>query len=315
MEVLLLISAFLWDILLGEPKLSFHPVAITGKLVEKVDVRVDKRGKIFELAFGGFLVILGILIFLGAFLAIKKVAELLFKDFYSLKVVAEFLISVFFLKSTFAIRSMNEHAKAVFSNLKRDNIPGAKSETSKIVSRNTENLDKPHLISATVESIAENFVDSVLSPFFFFVVAGIEGAILYRVVNTLDAIIGYKNERYIWRGFFAAKLDDFMNLIPARLSIFFITISAVLLGMGGKEALRTLRDFRGVTPSPNSYIPICLFAGALKIKLEKIGFYSIGNFDLPSDEEKIKDALKLLNLSAFILLLVSVITLFIKDLI
>jgi adenosylcobinamide-phosphate synthase len=162
------------------------------------------------------------------------------------------------------------------------------------------NLEKPHIISASVESVAENLVDSIIAPLFFFSVGGIEFAIVYRVVNTLDAMVGYKNEKYRFVGFISAKFDDILSFIPARLSFVFILAAAFILQKNVKDVVKTFLKFRRATQSPNSYVPITAFSGALKIKLEKINYYSIGDFELPKSENKIKEAVYLMLTSALL---------------
>lgn len=308
-EIFVFLGALTFDILFGEPPLKTHPVYITGKILEKIEkIATDKKNmrqkgedmgkKIFELLFGATLIVAGILIYISLYLVSKKIAQKIWES-SGIKVF-EIFVDIFFLKSTFAIKSLKDHAQDVLNSLKKNDIKKARENTSKIVSRNTKELEKPHIISATIESVSENLVDSIIAPLFFFSLAGIKGAIIYRVINTLDAMVGYKNEKYKYIGFIPAKIDDILNFIPARISAIIIIFSAILKKYDWKSGVENLRKFKKATQSPNSWIPITLFSGILKIKLEKIGYYSIGEFELPQSEEKIEEAIKLMITSALV---------------
>ncbi len=297
--VFVFIFSLIFDLVFGEPHRILHPVVITGKAVGKVDSLI-KRGNKFLEFFGGFLLLIfGLSIYLLPYLVLKKIAYYFYMKLENeIFFVLSFVLDVFFLKSTFAIRSLKDHALDVFSALLSDDLALARKKVGKMVSRNVSSLEKPHVISACIESVAENLVDSVIAPLFFFSLGGIELAIVYRVVNTLDAMFGYKNEKYRFVGFIPAKLDDILNFIPARLSFIFILFSAVILRKDAREVIRTFMKFRKATQSPNSYVPIAAFSGALKVKLEKINYYSIGDFDLPNNEKKIKEAVQIMLFSS-----------------
>ncbi|GBD03964.1 Cobalamin biosynthesis protein CobD [bacterium HR19] len=307
-EIFVFLGALIFDILLGEPHIKIHPVYITGKILEKIEkIATDKKNgqkkesriqKTFELLFGAILIAAGILIYLSLYLVSKKIAQKIW-ELADIKVF-EIFVDIFFLKTTFSIKSLKDHAQDVLNSLKKNDIKKARENTSKIVSRNTKELEKPHIISATIESVSENLVDSVIAPLLFFLLAGIEGAIIYRVINTLDAMVGYKNEKYKYIGFIPAKIDDILNFIPARISALIIIFSAILKKYDWKSGVENLKKFKKSTPSPNSWIPITLFGGILKIKLEKIGYYSIGEFELPQSEEKIEEAIKLMMTSSLV---------------
>jgi adenosylcobinamide-phosphate synthase len=308
-EIFVFLGALTFDILLGEPHIKIHPVYITGKILEKIEkIATDKKNmrqkredswnKIFEVIFGAFLIVAGILVYLSLYMVSKKLAQKIGES-SGIKAF-EIFVDIFFLKTTFAIKSLKDHAQDVLNSLKKNDIKEARENTSKIVSRNTKELEKPHIISATIESVSENLVDSIIAPLFFFSLAGIKGAIIYRVINTLDAMVGYKNEKYKYIGFIPAKIDDILNFIPARISALVIIFSAILKGYDWKSGAENLKKFKKATPSPNSWIPITLFGGILKIKLEKIGYYSIGEFELPQSEEKIEEAIKLMMTSSLV---------------
>jgi len=143
-----------------------------------------------------------------------------------------------------------------------------------IVGRDTKNLNEREIIRATVETIAESTVDGIISPLFYAFIGGAPLAVVYKSVNTLDSMIGYRNERYINFGWAAAKLDDFVNFIPARISAIFLPVAAWFSGNSGFNSLRiALRDKKN-NPSPNSGIPEAAFAGALGVQLGGLNFYN-----------------------------------------
>jgi len=306
--VFVLTFSLIFDLVFGEPHRILHPVVITGKVVAKVDSLIKRGNKFLEFFWGFLLLILGLSVYLLPYVALKKILNFFYMRLENeIFFVLSFVLDVFFLKSIFAIRSLKDHAFDVFSALLSDDLALARKNVGKMVSRNVSNLEKPHIISATVESVAENLVDSIIAPLFFFSLGGIELAIVYRVVNTLDAMFGYKNERYRFIGFIPAKFDDILNFIPARLSFIFILLSSIILSKSPKEVLKTFLKFRKVTQSPNSYVPMTAFSGALKIKLEKINYYSIGDFNLPQSEEKIREAAQLMLTSSALFLIFFVI--------
>jgi adenosylcobinamide-phosphate synthase len=299
--IFVFIFSLIFDLVFGEPHRILHPVVITGKAVGKLDSLIKRGNKFWEFLGGFLLLIFGLSVYLLPYITLKKILYFFYMRLENeIFFVLSFILDVFFLKSTFAIRSLKDHALDVFSALLSDDLALARKNVGKMVSRNVSNLEKPHVISACIESVSENLVDSVIAPLFFFSLGGIELAIVYRVVNTLDAMFGYKNEKYRFVGFIPAKLDDVLTFIPARLSFIFILFAAIILRKDAKEVIRTFVRFRKSTQSPNSYIPIAAFSGALEIKLEKINYYSIGDFELPNSEKKIEEAVQLMMLSSLL---------------
>jgi adenosylcobinamide-phosphate synthase len=176
---------------------------------------------------------------------------------------------------------------------------------SYLVSRDTSKLSQSQLISATVESLTENITDSVISPLFYAFILGVPGAIAYRVINTLDAMVGYKNEENKIIGWFPAKLDDLLNYIPARITGILVIIAAMILGMNWRNSyLIMMRDARN-TPSPNSGYSMAAAAGALEIKLNKPGVYQLGDNKFSLNHETIMDAIKLTRVTIFLFVLFS----------
>lgn len=151
--------------------------------------------------------------------------------------------------------------------IKQGNIVEARKRLSWIVGRDTEDLDESEITRATVETIAENTVDGIIAPFFFFIIGGPMGAILYRTANTMDSMLGYKNQKYLYFGRVAARFDDILNWIPARITFVLIVISAFFLRFDAKKAIQIgLRDAKK-HPSPNGGYAEAPVAGALHIRL------------------------------------------------
>ena len=182
----------------------------------------------------------------------------------------------------------------------------AQRELKALVSRDTSKMDKPHMVSAVIESISENFVDSILSPLLYYLILGIPGALAYKSVNTLDSMVGYKNQEFIELGWASAKLDDVLNWIPARLSLIFITTASFFGGSPKNTIVVCIRD-RSLTSSPNSGWPIAATSGALGIQLEKQGEYKIGReFKLPESKD-IENVITLTAIASIIIFLMLVI--------
>jgi adenosylcobinamide-phosphate synthase len=159
--------------------------------------------------------------------------------------------------------------------------------------------------SAAIESVAENAADSFVSPLLFFLLLGVPGAMAYRVVNTLDAMWGYRG-RYEYMGKSTARLDDLLNLVPARISALLLAIAAPLSGGSARGALRVLRRDRALTASPNAGWPMAAVAGALRVRLEKPGQYVLGDNHNPLSPDTVFKAVGLVRTTAILWLLLSV---------
>ncbi|RMF28582.1 MAG: cobalamin biosynthesis protein CobD, partial [Candidatus Nitrosothermus koennekii] len=181
-----------------------------------------------------------------------------------------------------------------------DDLDIARRELSMIVGRDTSSLDKEHILSAVIESISENITDGITSSLFYYSLFGITGAFIYRTINTLDSMLGYKDEYHKNIGYFSANLDTIANYIPARLTAFVTILSAMLLKMEWRNALRIIMKDSKNTPSLNSGWSIAGVAGALKVRLEKIGYYKIGK---PYEEitvEHCYKAIKMMKITAIL---------------
>ncbi len=288
---IILLAVFI-DLLMGELPIQTHPVVWMGKLIQIIKPDLIK----IKSKWSGFILTL--------ILTITFTVPVLIVIYYlKFDCIIYILISGFILSTTFSIKMLITSSKDIALNLSSD-TEKSRQKVSYLVSRDTKNLDDSQLISATVESLTENITDSIVSPILFSFVLGVPGAMFYRVVNTLDAMVGYKNEENALIGWFPAKLDDVLNYIPARFTGLIIIFSAFILRMDWKNSFKIMfRDARN-TPSPNSGYSMAAAAGALGIKLEKPGVYEIGDEKNNLEIETINSAIKLTKVSVFIFLLV-----------
>lgn len=291
-NIIVLFLALAIDLTVGEFPRPLHPVVWLGKVI-LLELRIAPRqGRRVQLIYGAGMVIFMIALFvLPAYFLLAYLREV--------NTVAYVLVAAFLLKSTFSIKELHRVAFRVKGFLEEGNVSRARVELGSLVSRDTSKLDEPHLVSATVESAAENTNDSLVAPLFYFLLLGVPGAITYRVVNTFDAMIGYRGE-YEYLGKFAARLDDMLNFIPARISGLLIVMAAYLCRKDGKNAWQVMLHDHGKTESPNAGWPMSATAGALRTQLEKVGHYSLGNSNNPLSPQLIFSGIKLVGISALL---------------
>jgi adenosylcobinamide-phosphate synthase len=185
--------------------------------------------------------------------------------------------SILVLKIAIAIKGMEKHIDSIVDELQANNWGNAQRKLSMIVKRDTDRLDEQHILSAMIECIGESIVDGIVSPLFYYTFLGPAGALAYRIINTLDSMVGYKDEYYKNIGWMSAKLDTYANSVPARITPILIVLSAKIIGADWKNSLRILERDHNKTLSYNAGYPMATMAGALRIKLEKIGQYSLGD--------------------------------------
>jgi adenosylcobinamide-phosphate synthase len=201
------------------------------------------------------------------------------------------------LKPTFALRALREAACGVRDALARGDVPAARGALRSLCSRDASELDEPALVAASVESVAENASDSFVAPIFYFALFGLPGALFYRAVNTLDAMVGYHG-RYEYLGKASARLDDALNYVPARLTALLLLAAGWLLGADARRGLAVLRRDGGLTESPNAGRPMAAMAGLLGVELEKRGHYRLGDATAPLRRGLIDEACRIVGLAA-----------------
>ena len=257
--ILYILLALLLDWLIGDPRWLPHPVKLIGALAMKLERPLRERmssARMAGVVTAGIVVGVTALVSWGILLAAGRISPWL-----------ERLVTVVMLYTTFAPRDLARHAQAVLAELKKGDLVGAKRQVARIVGRDTEQLDEQGVIRATVESVAENTVDGVIAPLFFAFLGGPVAAMAYKAVSTLDSTFGYRNERYIDFGWASARLDDLVNLIPARLSVLFMALIAWIQDLDGGRCMRTAWQDGAKHASPNAGLAEASMAGALGVQL------------------------------------------------
>lgn len=290
-HIIILLLAFMIDLIFGEPPGKVHLTVWIGKFIENVE-KIFRRIKNERLA-GSIFAISSIVVFTLPIYFLTIVDDVIF----------QIIVSSILLKMTFAFRSMIDHVSPIIRYFNSD-IEKTKKFLSMIVRRDTSSLNSPLIASATIETIAEGFVDGFFSPIFYYAIFGLPGAVAYRVINTLDSMVGYKDERYLYFGWFSAKLDTLANYIPARLSSLIIVSSSIILGKNWKNAIITTKKYHSVTESKNAGWPMSTMAGALEIWLNKRGHYFIEGGNNNPSLEKIKESLNIFKISAIIVIII-----------
>jgi adenosylcobinamide-phosphate synthase len=254
---LALTLAIILDMLMGDPSWLPHPVRWMGKAIEGLEPRF--RSLPLALPVSGAL--MAILLVTGVWLAGRVVVFMA----AGLHPLVDILVQTAMIYTCISVRSLADAALAVANALERTGLVAGRRAVAMIVGREVDALDETGVARATVETVAENLVDGVVSPLFFTVLGGAPLAMAYKMVNTLDSMIGYKNDRYLLFGRFAARMDDVANFIPARLSVPFIALADRLLGGSGKAALTVARQDGRAHASPNAGYPEAAFAGSLGV--------------------------------------------------
>lgn len=269
-SLMILGAAVALDLTVGDPPNRMHPTAWMGRLIGSAVPRLKHRSARTERIRGAiFAISIVALATLSGYFLLHHVGELF-------GLLALIPLSVLMLKSTIAIRSMEDHARAVMNALAMNDLPAARRDLARIVGRDTSSLDEQHILSATIESVGESTVDGITAPIFHYALFGVPGALAYRAINTLDSMIGYRDEYHRNIGLFSARLDTIANYIPARITAFLMVIAARMVGADWRNSMRILRRDKQKTPSQNAGWPISTIAGALRIRLEKVGYYSLG---------------------------------------
>jgi adenosylcobinamide-phosphate synthase len=262
--VTILLGALAMDVVLGEPPAWLHPVVWMGRMQTALRQHAPKN-PLRALVWGAFMAMIGPCVSGG-------LAWLILAHTHGL---ARLILAVFLLKSAFAVRALATAGWSVSRPLAAGNLGAARAALRGLVSRDTMHLTAPLVAAAAVESVAENASDSIVAPLIFYAIGGVPGALAYRAINTLDAMIGYRGELE-WLGKAAARLDDIANLLPARVTALLLALAAPLgRGSVARAIAIWARDQR-LTESPNAGHPMAAMAGGLGVELEKTGHYRLG---------------------------------------
>ena len=260
---------FLLDLLLGDPRWLYHPVRIIGNgisLAEKMLRALFPKTKEGERIAGGVLV----LIITGFSVALPLgILYLGYRWNFWLGLAVE----TFMCYQLLAARSLRDESKKVYDALKTGDMEKSRHAVSMIVGRDTRSLTEEGVTKAAVETVAENTSDGIIAPLFYMMIGGAVGGFAYKAINTMDSMVGYKNEKYQHFGTAAALLDDVVNYIPARISGWLMILAAYLLNMNGKNAKKIYLRDRTQHASPNSAHTEAVMAGALEIQLAGDAWY------------------------------------------
>jgi adenosylcobinamide-phosphate synthase len=298
-SVLIFALAFLIDMVLGEYPDRIHPTIGIGKIISYLKRKAKSANPSVEKANG---VLLAIVIILVVSLPVFLLLWWLRVSFGSIPYI---IVGAILFKATFAVKGMGQYTLPIAKALKQNDLDGARKWLPFIVRRDPNSLNERQIISAAVESIAESTTDGITAPFCFFALFGVPGAFAYRVVNTLDSMVGYKTAEYKNIGWFSAKLDTLTNYVPARLTAYLMVGAAFFLREDWRESWRILQRDKHKTASPNAGYTISAMAGALNVQLEKQGYYTLGD-DHGISFEHIPKALRVMTMTAVLFGLVVV---------
>ena len=291
-SALIFTLAFLIDIVIGEYPDRIHPTIGIGKIITYLKRKAKNQNPRIEKANGVLMAIaIMMVVALPVFVLLFWFRTLPYGE------IIYILVGAILFKATFAITGMGQYTKPIAEALRKKDMAASRKWLPYIVRRDPNTLNERQIISAAVESIAESTTDGITAPFFFFAFFGVPGAFVYRVVNTLDSMVGYKNAEYKNIGWFSANLDTITNYIPARVTAYLMVAAAFLSHEDWRESYRILQRDKHKTASPNAGYTISAMAGALNIQLEKQGHYTLGD-DHGISAEHISRALRVMTLTA-----------------
>ncbi len=262
--------ALVLDQVLGDPSNRYHPVAWMGKVIAAAERHAPRQGRLAPLIYGSLLTAGGAMVIGGlGYVGERVVARL--------PLPWRWLVEAGLFKVTFSRQGLASAAGEVQAALATGDLSEARRLVRwHLVSRATDDLDEAQVAAATIESVAENSSDGVVAPWLYYALGGLPASLAYRFINTVDAMLGYHDQRHEWLGKAPARLDDLANLLPARLTAGLLVLAAPLTGADARRAWRVLRRDGGKTASPNAGWPMSAMAGALGVELEKAGQYRLG---------------------------------------
>lgn len=257
------LGGFVLDAIFGDPAWLPHPVVLMGKAITALEKRLraqfpqTPQG---ELCGGA---VLAAILPVGTFLITALVCRLA----AALHPLAGLAVQMFWCAQALAAKGLVQESYNVYKELQKQDLPAARKAVARIVGRDTQNLTAEGVTKAAVETVAENASDGVIAPLLYMLLGGAPLALCYKAVNTMDSMVGYKNERYLYFGRAAAKLDDAANYLPARMAALLLAGAAALTGQNARGALRIWRRDRRSHASPNSAQTEAVMAGALGVQL------------------------------------------------
>lgn len=312
------IAGFLLDLLIGDPHFIPHPVRLIGSLISFLDKRLncDAKYNISEKKLNLIKYIRGMLLVFAVIFATFTMSVIIIVAAYSINLYAGVIAEAVMTWQILATKCLRVESMRVYDALRTDGVDAGRRAVSMIVGRDTSVLDAAGVTRAAVETIAENTSDGVIAPMLYTAIGGPVLGFVYKAVNTMDSMIGYKNDKYMYFGRFAARLDDVVNFIPARISAYMMIVAAFIGGrqFDGQNAYRIFKRDRFNHASPNSAQTESVCAGALRVQLAGDAVYFgklvkkkyIGDGLREIEYEDIKRANRLMYITAFLCELISV---------
>ena len=295
-SILIIGFAIILDLVVGDPRNKYHPTAWIGNFIGSL-VPLFKNENAHLEKFGGILIVIISTTTVGVLLIVLnlKLDSVIGNEL--LTIIITIVVGAILLKTTIAIRGMEKHALAVVEALENDDIDEARANLAMITKRKTKDLDKNHVLSGVLESISENTVDGVTGPLFYFSLFGLPGAFIYRVINTIDSMIGYKTEMFRNLGWFGANCDNVLNYLPSRITGLVMVLASMLLGNDWKKSYQILKKDSDKTSSPNAGYPMAALAGALDTKFQKVDHYTIGSGSIYLSIKHVRSAIVLMKVT------------------
>ena len=276
------LGAYIVDIIVGDPHRFPHPVVIIGKFVRFLEDKI-RRSSSVDKKKGG--IILWFTVVIPVYFITLGIVE----GCFFINSLFGAMITILLASLTLATKSLYDESKTVLNALNRGNMEEARKRLSMIVGRDTKDLNGEEILRAVIETISENLSDGIVAPMFYLTLGGLPLAMAYKAVNTLDSMVGYKNEQYADIGWFSAKMDDMANLIPARLTGLIIVATSFILRFNWRDSWRIMRRDGRNHSSPNSGISEAAVAGALDIQLGGENRYFGEIVRKPTIGDKIKE--------------------------
>ena len=297
---------FILDLIIGDPQNPIHPIRLIGNLCSKLE-------SLFRRILRESLKLAGLLTWISVILIVFLVSEFIVKVSFRINFIIGIIISGIMFYFTISTKALKVEGLKVIKFLLKEDIEGARKQLSYIVGRDTKSLDKEGILRAVVETIAENMSDGVVAPILYAGLFGVPFAFVYKAVNTMDSMFGYKNDKYKDFGFFPAKLDDVFNFIPARVTGYLIVVASYILKMDYKNSYKIYERDKNNHSSPNSAHPEAAVAGALGLRLGGANYYFGKLVDKPTIGDELKkieindvyNTNKILYLVAFLSYLIS----------
>ncbi len=303
-QSLIIVYAYLLDLLLGDPRWLPHPVKGIGlliKFLEKIIRRFTKTDKHRKVG--------GIILLLTVVCIVVVLIYAIIRSLVSVSYILYFAVSVFLAYTTIGSKDLYAESLDVLKPLLRGDLDRARDMLGRLVGRDTGHLTREAVCMALIESVSENTSDGVVAPLFYLAIGGLPLAFAYKAVNTLDSMVGYRDDKYRDIGRASARADDLLNYIPARITGVIMVVVSFLLRFDWRRAIFILKRDGRRHPSPNAGIPEAATAGALRVRVGGGGYYSgiyhpkphIGDCTEAIDERKVFDALRIMHFTSLIM--------------